>query len=369
MLAVVGIAAGGALALPSIARADGETWRDGWCRQGEGQTVVIDWRATTAEDADQQLIRCVKLAAGATTYPLEGAAPPLTNPLESADIPYEIAFNGVFTSINDQTVSEGFTWHWATGTPTAGDAEGGNWEGKPKWEPVAGVDTVVGITLTDATDDASRLPATSPQFDPSEAPPLEPSPTPTESESPTTSPSTTPSDSASNSGTATPTVSASTSAIKTSAAPQTTSAPATTATSAAPTQQPSRTRRPTSPPRRTTRPRRPTNPPQQPVNPPPFIPPAPPIQNYPELPPIEDPLAPPPEDGTGQATDAPNATPSRVWGREDATRQGSEAIRSDTPAPWSQLAAVAGAVVIVGGLGTAFARGLQTSTPPVVEEE
>jgi len=105
------------------------------------------------------------------------------------------------------------------------------------------------------------------------------------------------------------------------------------------------------------------------VNPPPFIPPAPPTQNFPELPPLEDPITTSSEDGSGQATGAPNATPSRVWGREDATRQGSEAIRSDTPAPWSQLAAVAGALVIVGGLGTAFARGLQTSTPPVVEDE
>ena len=68
-------------------------------------------------------------------------------------------------------------------------------------------------------------------------------------------------------------------------------------------------------------------------------------------------------------TDPAAAPPSRVWGREDVTRQSAEADDSDKPAPWSQLAAVAGAVVVVGGLGTAFARGIQTSTPPVVEEE
>lgn len=76
-----------------------------------------------------------------------------------------------------------------------------------------------------------------------------------------------------------------------------------------------------------------------------------------------------PADPSGVGTDPAAAPPSRVWGREDVTRQSAEADDSDKPAPWSQLAAVAGAVVVVGGLGTAFARGIQTSTPPVVEEE
>lgn len=82
--------------------------------------------------------------------------------------------------------------------------------------------------------------------------------------------------------------------------------------------------------------------------------------------PIEDA---PPEDMNGQATAATDPSPSRVWGREDVERQSAESGQPEKPAPWSQLAALAGAVVIVGGLGTAFARGLHTSQPPVVEEE
>ncbi|MGO1385984.1 MAG: hypothetical protein ACTHU1_14535, partial [Arachnia sp.] len=131
-------------------------------------------------------------------------------------------------------------------------------------------------------------------------------------------------------------------------------------------QQPSRTPQPTLAAPSTPNPQPPTNRPRPPVDPTPFELPAPPM---PELPPIEDPAIEPPEEGTGQATTAPSPTPSIVWGREDATRQSSAATRAQTPAPWSQLAAVAGAMVIVGGLGTAFVRGLHTSTPPVVEEE
>ena len=86
-------------------------------------------------------------------------------------------------------------------------------------------------------------------------------------------------------------------------------------------------------------------------------------------PPTDQADPPPPVEDGGQATAAVEAPPSRVWGREDVTRESVEADGPGKPAPWSQLAALAGAVVVVGGLGTAFARGLQSSQPPVVEEE
>ncbi|MEO7588080.1 MAG: hypothetical protein ABIS84_08630 [Arachnia sp.] len=76
-----------------------------------------------------------------------------------------------------------------------------------------------------------------------------------------------------------------------------------------------------------------------------------------------------PQTTSDQATAAANPSPSLVWGREDSKRQSVEPTRNDKPAPWSQMAAVAGAAFVVGGLGTAFARGLQTSVPPVVEDE
>lgn len=101
-------------------------------------------------------------------------------------------------------------------------------------------------------------------------------------------------------------------------------------------------------------------------------PPAPPVQELPPPPPPPTPEelpSDPPVVAAGPATDVPAAAPSKVWGREDTTRQGMEATSQRAPAPWSRLVALAGAVVIVGGLGTAFARGLATSAPPVVEEE
>ena len=85
--------------------------------------------------------------------------------------------------------------------------------------------------------------------------------------------------------------------------------------------------------------------------------------------PTTDPSSTPSDDVAGQATEAPVPIETRVWGREDASRPTSEATRPEAPAPWSRLAAVAGAIVVIGGLGTAFARGMQTSAPPVVEEE
>ena len=361
VLAVVGIAAGGALALPSIARADGETWRSGGCREGDGQTIVLDW----IDPADQtkeskSIIRCILLEDTATEYPLT-AASEFGAALASAGFTFSPA-DGLITKIEEISAGSEQYWYFVVG-------EAGNWT--TEWAPYPDVDSFLGVSLSPRL--AGRNPVPIPEFDmadPADEPTLEPpvvvppvvvppvvvppvvvppvvvppvvvSPVvPPPLVAPPVSPPTT--------------------------EPTTTPSPRATAS---PTQRPSQTRRPTTPPSRTIRPQRPTNRPQPPVTPPPFIPPPPPTQNFPELPPLEDPNTTSAEDGPGQATGAPNATPSRVWGREDATRQSSVATRSDTPAPWSQLAAVAGAAVIVGGLGTAFARGLQTSTPPVVEDE
>ena len=62
MLAVVGIAAGGALALPSVAGADGKTWYPGGCKQGDGQTIVIDWiDPQDPAKLSRNIVRCILL--------------------------------------------------------------------------------------------------------------------------------------------------------------------------------------------------------------------------------------------------------------------------------------------------------------------
>lgn len=408
VLAAVGIVAGALLAMPGNAHADGEGWREGWCREGEGQTLVIDWRATPdALDIDPpHLIRCIAMAEG-EDYPIETDIP-ISAPLVSAGIPFTTNVPGLFTSVNGvpTQLEAGFKWNWSTGQLTPEDGAD-HWLGRDEWTPEAGVDTFVAITLSAKPSDASGLPVVTPQFDLTD-----PTVTPTATASPTPDPSVTPSSTASNTtkpgGTVMPSNSPSPSAspsatqsatqpatqtatstptatnpVGATATPSITASPTNTTaappnTTASPTSNTTRPRRTTRPPRQTHRPQRPTYRPERPTyqpDPPNYPqPPPPPVQEPPPPPPpppvVEEPVEPAlPADPSGEGTGPANAPPSRVWGREDVTRQSTEADRPDKPAPWSQLAAVAGAVVVVGGLGTAFARGLQTSAPPVVEEE
>ncbi|MDO5737343.1 MAG: hypothetical protein Q4P15_12800 [Propionibacteriaceae bacterium] len=397
LLAVVGISAGGMLAASGNAHADGPTPRDGWCKQGEGQSVVIDWGwLPDAEGSEPPVtIRCIQLAPGAYEYPVEGDPSPLTDPLASAGIPYEVhPTTKLVTSIDGKALPSGpdFGWHWSTGK-IAADGVSGTWEGEGEWIPEAGMDTVVGITVTGIKDsDSPLVPVPFPQFDPEKydnpfPPVVKPSPTPTETpSSPAPSASATPTTSAtpSPSPSSTPTATQTTTqpAIQTPtpvapstppASPSRTASASTSSTPTAARTTTPRAQRTTRQPRRTTRPRTPTTRPQPPVNqqPPPVQqpppPPPPPIDPAPVEPPPTEPAL--PADPSGEGTDIANPPPTRVWGREDAVRQSEAADRQDTPAPWSQLAAIAGAFVVVGGLGTAFARGLHTSQPPVVEEE
>ncbi len=381
-LAVVGIAAGGLMALPGTARADGETSRAGGCGPDEGQTIIIDWN-DPADPTNQvyNIVRCIFLEDG-DTYPVDPDNK-LGAPLASAGLEYSPKV-GVITTIEGITAGPGENWIYVLG-------EVENW--KTEWEPQPVVDSFVGVTLSASKANAQPIPVPKFNMPPFAEPPKKPDPTteePTEdptteeptkdptTEEPTKDPTT---EESTKKPTKKPTSSPSTPPSQTS--PQT-ATPTATATSSRPapqTSRPNRTRRPTTrPPRQTTRPQRPTYRPQQPnfdPQPPNFGPPPP---NFPQPPPVqEQPLPPPvfeepietalPADPSGEGTGPANAPPSRVWGREDVTRQSAQASDSDNPAPWSQLAAVAGAVVVVGGLGTAFARGLQTSTPPVVEEE
>lgn len=380
-VAVAGFTMGGLLAMPDSARAD-ETWRDGGCSQGEGQTVVVDWSQSLDESSDSpgQLFRCIPLGPDAVAYPVD-VEPATVAVLAAAGIPFET--DGFVTKINNIPNDSTRDWHYVTGEITE---EGPVWLGAGSWQPTPGVDTFVGITLTADPESASGNPVQQPQFDlePVPAPPPVVTPTPTKTatadggdQSSTPSQTTSPTQTASASTTPTATSTPPPTQTATSTPPPTqtaTGTPTATTPASAPTttSAPARTQ-PTRPPRQTYRPRsrpnyQPPPPdygPQQPMNPP-----LPPLDDPFPPPPIEDPIdAAPPEDISGQATGAANPTPSRVWGREDVVRDSADGGTSGEPGPWSQLAVLAGAVVVVGGLGTAFARGLQMSQPPAVEEE
>ncbi|NLE98876.1 MAG: hypothetical protein GX596_12950, partial [Propionibacterium sp.] len=73
-------------------------WRDGPCREGEGQTVIVDWSLTPDAGSGTELIRCILLD-DSEGYPDRGATAQGTEAvLASAAIRY--AFVGVIADVN-----------------------------------------------------------------------------------------------------------------------------------------------------------------------------------------------------------------------------------------------------------------------------
>ena len=165
-LAVVGIAAGGLLALPGTARADDGPWRDRGCEQGEGQTIIIDWN-DPADETNQvfNIVRCIVLEDDTDVYPLDPDNK-LGAPLASAGLEYDPK-DGVITTIAGITARSGESWVYVLG-------EEEKW--KTEWEPKPVVDSFVGVTLSASKANSQPVPA--PKFNmlPFDEPPMRPEP-------------------------------------------------------------------------------------------------------------------------------------------------------------------------------------------------
>ncbi|NLE98809.1 MAG: hypothetical protein GX596_12615, partial [Propionibacterium sp.] len=306
-------------------------WRDGPCRAGEGQTVIVDWSLTPDAGSGTELIRCITLD-GSGEYPDRGATE-TEAVLASAGIPYALV--GLITDVNNIPTPEGHSWHY-----TRGEDDG--WLGRSYWMPEPMIDTFVGIALTE--EGIERTPVRVPAFaepEPSEEPeasetPSAPGPSPEPSAEPSTEPGHT-------------------------EAPQPTEAP--TPTPAAP-PAPAPTSAQTSP--------QPPSP--SPTSAPPTVPPTP--SSVPAPTPTTAPETPTPTPSTdpevetegGAPMDTPSTTPTPVWGFEGADRQPEAQAAEAAPAGSSWLTAAL-AVVVLGGLGTAAGLGLRTSSAPPMEDE
>ena len=106
LLALVACAVIAAASILWVLPARGDsTWRDGWCRQGEGQTVVIDWStypdlvtAIPGTDGGTTLVRCIVFPEGEPRSYTSTTGDGRTQPLDDAGIPW--AGSGLITEIN-----------------------------------------------------------------------------------------------------------------------------------------------------------------------------------------------------------------------------------------------------------------------------
>ena len=341
-------------------------YRDGWCRKGEGQTVVVEWTPPGGVSSPATtLIRCIALPGGSgalSTYPEEGETD-LASPLKSAGIHYRLQ-GGLIVDVNNVPTLNGQYWHYVRG-------QEGGWLGNDQWFPEPIVDSFVGIRLTAAP--AAPVPV--PQFEPTPSPtptapdpgnpseePTGPGPGPTGEPSPEPSdqPSGDPSDQPSNP----PTQPAPTQQPPT-------GTPSPPPTTGQPTSQPPPDEPPPPQPSRGT----PTssNPNDQPSSP----------DDQPSQPQDEPsgsggqaapPTSTPPPSGSPSPdpdSTVPDASPSpsRLWGRETSERQPSEVTPPRETNPWAPVAAVVAGLVLLGGLGSGFAGSLREQTGPSWEDE
>ena len=117
---------------------------DGWCREGEGQAVVVDPNPPVPfGPALPVIIRCIVLPGGpgaTSEYPQEGPFN-RASVLESAGIPYRLNAGGLVVDIAGHETPDGYYWHYVRGRD-------GAWLGRDAWDPEPVVDTMVGIRLT-----------------------------------------------------------------------------------------------------------------------------------------------------------------------------------------------------------------------------
>lgn len=337
LTAAAAVAALGWLVVPLSAHADP---RDGWCRAGEGQAVVVDPNPPdTGGSPEPVIIRCIPLPGGpgaTAEYPIQNG-PPLGAPLDSAGIPYKVSPGGLIVDVAGYDTPEGYYWHYVQG-------ENGAWLGNDSWFPEAIVDTMVGIRLTDSPAAPVTVPKLLPA--PAPSPSVKPPPTPGPSGDPTPGPSGDPTPDPSGDPTPDP-----------SGDP-----------TPPPTQQPTPTGRP---PGRTPPPRPRTTPPPNPTGrPEPENRDDPDTDTPPEASDEPDATVSPSEEAgaTAVVADA-SPSPSRVWGEESSVRSPVGQPGQQDAAPWTPwLVALAG-LVLVGGLGSSFAGTLRETGVPALEDE
>lgn len=181
--------------LPTPSRANPAQWRDGWCAEGEGVSVVVDWNhapdapATITQGQVPHIVRCVPVTDSSGSNLRVRLLDLAGIPRQGSDS-YVTAVNGISEELPDTS------WHIRVGSQTV-------WT--DSYEPELGTHDAVSFTYWDATisPESPPYPVLSPQYAP---PTHSPEPTePTETTDPTDSPGATQTPSA----TGTPTTTAS----------------------------------------------------------------------------------------------------------------------------------------------------------------
>lgn len=346
-------------------------FRDGACKRGEGVTVIVDWnKFDGAGTAKRELIRCILLDEGAQDFPvIDDSGRDIASVLRSAGIPFEAG--SLITNINGIQDPKDWYWFFWGGVD-------GQWRGKGFYDPKPKVDSFVGIALGPLGQ--TNIPVRHPTFEeepepsstpgPTGKPTSEPTgkPTPDPTPGPTGKPDPEPSPDPEPGPTGNPD-------------PNPTGTPKldpTGAPTAPSTRTPTHSGRPSARPSTDGRPRpRPVPPSSTPTSnasdtPNPTAPPGTPSPSATGTPTPDaspTPSAQPSDDASGPAADAPSATPSTVWGREESQRQRIPGQASSTDTSRNPWLAGALAVLMVGGLGTAAGFGMRaTHTPPLEDE-
>ena len=353
---------------------------DGWCREGEGQAVVVDPNPPVPfGPALPVIIRCIVLPGGpgaTSEYPQEGPFN-RASVLESAGIPYRLNASGLVVDIAGHETPDGYYWHYVRGRD-------GAWLGRDAWDPEPVVDTMVGIRLTQReaapvvvpkllpapqpppSDEPSPGPSGGPSPGPSGEPSAGPSPGPTgePSAGPTGEPSAGPTGEPTAGPTAAPTGTPP-------GGPSTPPPPQDPPRPTDPSRQPPPTTAPSEP--RRTSPGSPDRPSQPPTSDRTTTPPEDDGEDENTVtPPTQDPdvtVSPSldPQDTTVVADASPS--PSRVWGKESSVRTPNPTPAPEGTAPWAPwLVALAG-LVLVGGLGSGFLGSRNATTPLDLEDE
>lgn len=161
-----------ALFIPAVpAEANTDHVRDGWCEEGEGQSVVVDWTAMPEAPAEARtgdnnyLIRCLVFD-DPDNPSYTSTADPRMAVLEDAGISVTMESSGLVNSINGFEVSAG-SWHYS-GSDDSLAWNSGLWQPDPS-QPFVGI--------TAFTGDSDGLPSVVPQYaDPAGPGPDEPGP-------------------------------------------------------------------------------------------------------------------------------------------------------------------------------------------------
>lgn len=296
------------IALPAHAE---NTWRDGWCAKGEGQSVVADWGQVPDAVPDistgkPYLVRCLQFANGAYDSTSDGRAAPFE------DVGVAVTFsNGLVDSVNGINGDDhGGYWMFAGSRDTLAWDSG-------IWSPTPDVP----FFIASLTVEWPTTYSVEPQWGtpPAPAPSEEPTPSEEPSEAPTPTP-TKPAPRPSPSATRTTTPTASPSASSSRPAPTPTASRTRPAPRHTPTAPRTRAGRPTTPhpAQRPTRAPRPTPTPTNSPSPSPSLEASP------------SPTPSPSGSPTAQATDVamaqlPSPSPSAVWGAEHAERAETDA--------------------------------------------